>query len=179
MSEMVKGAGIVPNGSPTTSEERTWAALAHASTLFTMLIALPTGGLGGLLFVFAPYVIYVAFKDKSRYVAFHAAQAFALQLAGTLGLFLLILLGAVVAGVAIAVTVILSFILIGLVLIPIDILLVVILALVVVVAPFVLAGFSIVATIECLNGNQYRYPYVGRWVEDWLARQEVEPAPLG
>ena len=176
MSEIVEGTGVV---SQTTSEERTWAALAHASTLFTMLIALPTGGLGGLLFVFAPYVIYVAFKDKSRYVGFHAAQAFALQLAGTLGLFLVILAGALVITVAVTVTVILSFILIGLVLIPVDILLGVILALVMVAAPFVLGGFSIVAVIESLNGNQYRYPYVGRWVEDWLARNETEMSPLG
>ncbi len=162
----------------TTSEERTWAALAHISTVLTILVALGTAGIGGLLFVFLPLIVYLMYKDKSSYVAYHAAQAFALQVLAAIGFFGAIL--AVVFALVIVWVIIglLSVILIGLILIPVGVLLTVVLVLALVAAPFVVMGFSIAATAQTASGINYRYPYVGQWVADWLARSMDEAPPM-
>ena len=54
------------------SDERTWALLAHLS----ILINLFTGVLGPV----AALVIYLVYKDRSRYVAYQAMQSFIFQL---------------------------------------------------------------------------------------------------
>ena len=56
------------------SEERTWAMLAHLS----VLINLVTGALGPI----AALLIYLVYKDRSRYVAFQSLQSLLLQLIG-------------------------------------------------------------------------------------------------
>ncbi len=164
-------------GAGVTSEERTWAALAHASTLVTLLLALGTAGIGGLLFVFVPLAIYLIYKDKSEYIAFHAAQAFALQMLASVGFFVAIIAAVVVVVIAWVVTGLLSIILIGLVLIPVALLLTLALALALVVLPFVLGGFSLVATIQAGGGEEYRYPYLGQWIAAWLARSQAPARP--
>ncbi len=174
VNEMEMVAGAQP---ATTSEERTWAALAHASSLLTLLLALGTAGIGGLLMVFAPLVVYLIYKDRSRFVAFHAAQAFALQIIASVGFFMAIIVALVVIVLAWVITGLLSAILIGLILIPVALLLTLALVLALVAAPFVLGGFSLVAAIQTASGDDYYYPYVGRWVADWLARSRAEEAP--
>ena len=52
----------------TPSEERTWSMVSHLSILANLV----TGFLGPVI----PLVIYLAFKDRSRYVAFQSMQAF-------------------------------------------------------------------------------------------------------
>jgi uncharacterized Tic20 family protein len=163
--------------SETTSEERTWAALAHASTLLTMLVSLSTLGIGGLLFVFVPFAIYLVYKDKSSYVAYHAAQAFALQIIGTVGLFVAVLVGTIALVLVWVISGVLSVILIGLLLIPIALVRTVVFALLIVAAPFVIGGFSIAATIEAGGGRNYRYPYVGDWVSNWASRNSSPSTP--
>ncbi len=177
MSEIRVREGSAGLVSPTTSEERTWAALAHASTLLTLLFGLPTAGLSGVLLVFVPLMIYLAYRDKSRFVASHAAQAFGLQVVGTVGYFVALLAGILVIGVAWLVTLILSFILIGFILIPVATLITIIVPFIWIALPFVLGGFAVVATIETASGRDYHYPYVGRWVDDWLERQEAASTP--
>lgn len=167
-----------PNVIPTTTpDERTMAALAHASTLFTLLVGLPTLGLGGVLFVFVPFLIYLSYRDRSRFVAFHAAQAFALQVVVTVGFFVSILIGALVIAIVWVITGLLTVILIGLILIPVAILVTLAIVIVWIAAPFVMGGFSLVGTVETANGRDYRYPYIGPWVEDWLRRHESEAVP--
>ncbi len=161
----------------TTSEERTWAALAHLSTVVTMLISFATAGVGGLLFVFVPFVIYLMYKDRSEYVAYHAAQAFAIQIIGTLGYFLLIIVGSLALALIWVIIGLLSAILIGIILIPVGVLVTLLFVLVLLLGPIVLIGFSIAATIGVANGGHFRYPYLGRWVGDWLARSEAEAVP--
>lgn len=161
----------------TTSEERTWAMLAHLSTIVTLLLAFPTGGLGGLLLVFVPLGIYIAYKDKSRYVASQAAQAFALQIVATVGFFVAILVGVILMVVVWVITGLLTAVLIGVILIPVALLLTLAIVLIWLVLPFVVGGLSVVAAIETGNGRDYCYPYLGRWVSDWLAQQQEEPNP--
>src|SRR5262245_2287069 len=56
------------------ADERVWAMLAHLSTLLNLV----TGFLGPV----AALVIYLAYKDRSRYVAYQAFQSFVFQLIG-------------------------------------------------------------------------------------------------
>jgi len=67
-----------------TAEERNWGALAHAIPLGLNLIT----GLGWV----ASLIIYFAYKDKSRFVAHHAAQSLAMA-----ALFFLLAIGGTIA----------------------------------------------------------------------------------
>jgi len=177
MSERKVQEGAPRASIVTTSEERTWAALAHASTVLTLIVGLPTAGLSGIILVFIPLLIYLAYRDKSRFVAFHAAQAFAAQIAATVGFFVAILAGALVIVVLGVVSAILIIILIGILLMVVTFFVALVIGMIWAAYPFVFGGFSIVAAIETANGRDYHYPYVGRWVEDWLAEHEQSPAP--
>lgn len=161
----------------TTSEERTVAALAHASSLLTLAISVVSLGLGGVLFAFIPFLIYLSYKDRSRFVTYHAAQAFALQVVGTVGLFLSVIVGLLLIVIVWVITGVLSAILIGVILIPVATLVTVAVVVIWFCAPFVGMAFSLVGTVETLNGRDYHYPYLGPWVEDWLARHEAESVP--
>lgn len=177
MSEVRAQREVVAVKPETTPEERTWAAIAHLSAIATVLIAFPTGGLGGLLLVFVPFVIYLVYKDKSRYVADQAAQAFALQIVATVGYFAAILVGVILMVVVWLITGLLSVILIGLILIPVAVLLTLAIVLIWLALPFVVGGLSVMAAIKTGDGEKYRYPYIGQWVADWLARYETGSAP--
>ena len=59
---------------PVSIDERTWAMLAHLRTLVGYVF-----WIGAYL---DPLVIYLVYKDKSSFVAFHALQSLVFQLAG-------------------------------------------------------------------------------------------------
>ena len=56
-----------------TSDERLWAMLAHLSALLGYVVLLGQ--------YIAPLVIYLVYRERSRFVAFHALQALYFQLA--------------------------------------------------------------------------------------------------
>jgi len=56
-----------------TADERLWAMLAHLFALLGYLVLLGQ--------YIAPLVIYLVYRDRSRFVAFHALQALYFQLA--------------------------------------------------------------------------------------------------
>ena len=85
------------------ADERTWAMLAHLSVLLNLV----TGFLG----VGAALLIYFIYKDRSRYVAYQAMQAFLFQLVFWAG-------GGLLIGAMWAIVGALSAILIGILLIP-------------------------------------------------------------
>lgn len=163
-----------------TSEERTWAAIAHLSSVLTLSVSFFTAGIGAIPLVFIPLVIYISFRDKSRFVAYHAAQAVALQTVGTVGYLAGLIVGtvvlALVATVVTAIGAILTIILIGLVVLAVAAVLWVIVGLFPVIwyalVPLGLGVLSMIAGVETLNGRNYQYPYLGSWVADWLARYE-------
>ena len=151
--------------SPVHPNERKWAALAHASTLLTALVALFSAGAGVLFTMFVPLLIYFAFRNRSQYVAFHALQAFTIQLVGTVGFMVLLVGGAIVWGALLVLSLLLILLLVGFILTPI----VLVLALIYFVASFALPVamviYSVIAAVETWNGRDYRYPYITRWVE--------------
>ena len=123
------------------NDERLWAALAHASFLLNFMT--------GLLGVAAPLVIYLVYKDRSRYVAFQSMQAFIFQLIGWVG-------AGIVIGAAWAMSGVLAAFIIGILCIPFAILISLI--------PLGAAIYAVVGAIQCYNGKDFRYWLVANWV---------------
>jgi uncharacterized Tic20 family protein len=130
-----------------TSEEHTWAMLAHLSILLNLI----TGFLG----VLAALVIYLAFKDRSKYVAYQSMQSFVFQLIFWFGAGLL-------AGVVWTVTLVSSVILIGLICIP--------LACLISIIPFAALIYGVVGAVQANTGEDFKYWLVGDWVRGELTR---------
>jgi hypothetical protein len=148
----VVGPAPTPGGAPaalTSGDERTWAMLAH----WTILLNLVTGFLGPV----AALIVYFMYRDRSRYVAYHAMQSFVFQLITWYG-------GGLVVGAIWAVTGVLSIVLVGLLLIPV--------ACVVsmVVGLFPVGGliYGAWAGLEVSQGKDFKYWLVGDWVRGTL-----------
>jgi uncharacterized Tic20 family protein len=128
------------------SEEHTWAMLAHLSILLNLV--------SGFLGIIAALLIYLAYKNRSKYVAYQSMQAFVFQLVWWVG-------GGLLTGLVWATTGVLSLVLVGLVLIP--------LACVVSLIPLAALVYGIVGAVECNNGHDFRYWLIGDWVRGELA----------
>ncbi len=131
------------------SEERTWAMLAHLSILLNMV----TGFLG----MVAAIIIYFVYKDRSRFVAYHAMQSFIFQAITWLGVGL-------VASTLIAFGSALAFLII-----PLLCLFTGLLLLLLIPASLV---YGIIGGVKVNNGEDFRYWQVGDWV-----RNILEPKP--
>lgn len=123
-------------------EERTWAMLAHLSVLLNLV--------SGFLGIIVALVIYAMYRERSRYVAFQAFQAFLFQLIFWGG-------GTLLVAVTWLITGLLSAILIGLLLIPIACLLSLL--------PLGAVGYGIMAGLKANQGEDFRYWLVGDWAE--------------
>ena len=126
------------------ADERTWAMLAHLSVLLNLV----TGFLG----VGVALLIYFIYKERSRYVAYQAMQAFLFQLIFWAG-------GGLLIGAMWAVVGALSAILIGILLIPFA----VVLTLLFLVMPVVALVYGVIGSIQCSNGEDFRYWLIGDW----------------
>ena len=133
------------------SEDRTWSMLAHLSVLLNLV----TGILGPV----TAFIIYLVYKDRSKYIAYQSMQSFVQQLVCWVGA------GLVIAGMWI-VTALLSIILVGLVCIPFSLILSLILA----ALPLVSLVYGVVGAVETSQGKDFRYLWVGDWV-----RSIIEP----
>ncbi|MDX9991716.1 MAG: DUF4870 domain-containing protein [Anaerolineales bacterium] len=128
------------------SEERTWAMLAHLSVVVNLF----TGFFGPI----AALVIYLLFRDRSRYVAYHSLQSFMNQLIWWVG-------GGAIIGLAWAITGILSIFLIGIFLIPF--------ACLFSFMPIVSVIQGVIGAVRASQGQDYKYWLVGDWVRGTLA----------
>jgi len=150
-----------------TLEDRRLAILAHGSILLTFLIAVTTGGIGTLVGVLVPFFIWLIYRDRSPYVAFHALQATLYQI-GLISLFLAVaLMAAIILAVAWVITALLSALIVGLILVPVAILLTVIAALVLATFPLAGLAYGLAAAWEVYNSDHFRY----QWVADWLEQR--------
>jgi len=129
------------------SDERTWAMLAHLSVLLNLV----TGFLG----IIAALVIYLVYKNRSRYVAYQSMQAFVFQLIWWFG-------GGILAGLTWMITGISSMLLIGLLCIP--------LACVISLLPLAAMVYGVIGAIRCNNGQDFKYWLIGDWVRGELTR---------
>lgn len=126
-------------------EERTWAMLAHLSVLLNLI-----SGFGGPL---AALIIYLVFRDRSRYVAYQSLQALVFQLIWWAG-------GGVLAGIAWTISGALSVVLIGLLLMP--------LACLVSLLPVGALIYGIIGAIQTNQGQDFRYWLIGDWLRSTL-----------
>ena len=148
--------------SSVSDNERKWAALAHGSTLLTALTLIFTAGVGTLITMFVPLLIYFSFRKRSEYVAFQALQAFTAQLIGTIGwlaLFVVATIAAVVLTVVFAITIV------GIPLIILVWLAWILLVVASLLMPVGMVIYSVIALVETRSGHNYRMPRVARWVE--------------
>lgn len=137
----IPSTNIVPPAPLSPADERTWSMLAHLSTLLNLM----TGFLGPV----AALIIYMVYKDRSRYVAYQSLQALLMQLIGWLG-------GGIVAGVFWALTGVLSAVIIGICLIPF--------AIIISLVPLAALIYGIVGAVKCNQGQDFRYWLIGDWV---------------
>ncbi len=123
------------------SEERTWAMLAHLSILLNLA--------SGFLGIIAALVIYLVYKDRSRYVAYQSMQSFIFQLITWAG-------GGVLIAIAWVLSGILSAILIGFLCMPAACLLSFL--------PLGAVVYGVIGGLQCNQGQDFRYWLVGDWV---------------
>lgn len=114
------------------SDDRTWAALAHATVLLSVLS-------GGLLGPIAAFLIWLLKQDKSPYVRRQAMQSLVFQL--------VVIVLSWVMWLAIA---LLSVVLVGLCCIPIGL-----------VATLLPVLYGCFAAYECSQGREFSYWLVG------------------
>lgn len=152
-----------------TDDEKLWASVAHGSVWVTLIGGLISAGTIVPLSIFIPLVIYFMFRQKSDYVAFHALQAFVLQLIGTIGAFLLLAIGGVVWGIGMVIALLAVVILVGFILVPFWGVIGVVLLSAIIILPIAMIFFGTYAAIETNNGRDYRYPFIARWVDRQLA----------
>jgi len=126
-------------------DERTWGMLAHLSTLLNLVT-----GFGGPI---AALLIYLVYKDRSRFVAYHALQAMVFQLIWWFG-------GGVLIGAVWAIVGALSAILVGIVLIPVALCLTPVFLLL----PLGALVYGIIGAVQVSQGQDFKYWLVGDWV---------------
>ena len=123
------------------SDERTWAMLAHLSTLANLV----TGVFGPVIAL----VIYLMYKDRSRYVAYQSLQSFVFQLIAWVG-------GGFIVAAAWTVTGVLSALIVGILCIPI--------ACVITLLPLGAIVYGVIGGLQCSQGQDFKYWLIGDWV---------------
>lgn len=126
-------------------EERQWAMIAHLGVLANLV----SGFLGPVV----PLVIYMVYKERSRYVAYQALQGLIFQLIWWVG-------GGILAGVMWTISGVLSAVVIGVLCMP--------LACIFSAMPLVALGYGIYGGIQCSQGQDFKYWMVGDWVRSTL-----------
>lgn len=127
------------------SDERQFAMFAHLGVLLNLV----TGLLGPVV----PLVLYMVYKDRSRYVAYQSLQALIFQLVWWVG-------GSVLAGVTWTIGGVFSFAFIGLLCFPF--------ACLFSLMPLVALGYGIYGGIQTSQGQDFKYWLVGDWVRSTL-----------
>jgi uncharacterized membrane protein len=121
---------------------------AHLSILVNLV--------SGFLGLIAALVIYLIYRDRSRYVAYHSLQSLFFQLVFWAG-------AGALAALAWVLTGLLSVVLVGLLCIPI--------ALVISLIPVAALVYGIVGAIQTSQGEDFQYWLVGDWVRPTLIEE--------
>ncbi|KXK16875.1 MAG: hypothetical protein UZ15_CFX003002604 [Chloroflexi bacterium OLB15] len=159
-----------------TQDERMWAAVAHASIWVTLIGGAISGGMVSVVSLFIPLVIYFAFRQKSDFVAFHALQAFMLQLVATVGVIALVVIGGILWGLGLVLAALSLLVLIGVILLPVWLIVGVAFFVACTALPFVAGVLGAIGAIEVYNGRDYQYPYIARMIDRQLSHSYVRTA---
>ena len=166
MQETAVQNGVEGEAMRPPTDEWTAAALAHASILLTVILS-AAGGIGVFIGPVIPLVMYFGYKDRSRFVAFHAMQAFVYQLASVAAYIALVAALAVWLTLTWVAVVLLSFALLGLLLIPFALLFTLLVVFILACIPFVWIGYGLYASYQVYQGRNLHYWLIG----DWLAKE--------
>ena len=159
---------MLENYSPT-QLERNWALLAHLTALLTLFVGLSAGGLGAVTALLVPLALYLYFRERSPYVAFHALQATAFQAFAGIAFVILAAFAAVIIGGAWVIAIALSFVLVGLLLLPMALIITLILTVGVLALPVAAIVYALRGAYQVYQGLLFEYPWVGA-----LARRTME-----
>ncbi len=147
--EALKPIVPIPPQSMGAGDERTWGMLAHISVLLNLV----TGFAGPI----AAFIIYLAYKDRSRFVAYHALQSAIFQMIWWYG-------GGILIGVMWSLVGILSALVVGLVLIPFALLGTFLFGLL----PLGAVVYGVIGSIQVSQGQDFKYWLIGDWVRGTL-----------
>ncbi len=151
-------------GSAPPQSDRNWAMLAHLTALLTALAGMTTGGVGAVVALLVPLGMYVYFRERSAYVAFHALQATVFQ--ALIGVAIVVI--ATAAGVALAaawvVTGLLSVVLVGLLLVPAALGLTFVAVIVLLALPVIGLVYPLRGAYLTYSGQPFEYPWAGEVV---------------
>jgi len=126
-------------------DERTWGMLSHLSVLLNLVT-----GFGGPI---AALIIYLIYKERSRFVAYHALQSLVFQLIWWVG-------AGAVAGISWAISGALTAVFIGVLCMP--------LACIFSLLPLGSLVYGIVGAVQTSQGQDFKYWLVGDWVRGTL-----------
>lgn len=146
------------------ADEWTAAALAHASILLTLILGV-AGGIGALVGPAIALAMYFGYREKSRFVAFHALQSFAYQVTGVLLYAVFAAVLAVWVTIAWTVSGVLSAVLVGLLMMPFALLMTLLMVLLLVGAPLAWLGYGLYASYQVYQGRNFYYRWIGEWIE--------------
>jgi uncharacterized Tic20 family protein len=161
-----------------TISERNWAMLAHLSALATVLAGFYTGGVGAVFALLLPLGMYIYFRERAPYAAFHALQATVFQALGAMAF----VVGVVVVLLALillwAVTIGLSLALVGVLLLPFTFGLTLVAALGLIGLPAAGLAYVLRGAYAAHQGERFEYPLVGKIVARTMAAPErlAQPA---
>ncbi|UCE00364.1 MAG: DUF4870 domain-containing protein [Chloroflexota bacterium] len=127
------------------SNEQNWAMISHLSILLNLF----TGFLGPVV----AFIIYLVYRDRSRYIAYQSLQSTVFQLVTWIGVGLLI-------GAMWLLNLLLTIVLVGIFCFPFTILGTIFLLIV----PLASLVYGIYAAVQCSQGDDFRYWLVGDWV---------------
>lgn len=126
-------------------DERTWGMLAHLSVLLNLVT-----GFGGPI---AALIIYLVYKDRSRFVAYHAMQALVFQAIWWIA-------GSTLAGIAWALSSVLAAVVIGFLCMPV--------ACIFSLLPLGALIYGIIGGVQVSQGQDFKYWLVGDWMRGTL-----------
>jgi uncharacterized Tic20 family protein len=165
VQEVIEGEMAVEDV-PEQAPENEWtvAALAHATVLLTLVLGV-AGGIGALIGPAVALTIYLGYREKSRFAAFHALQSFAYQVAGVL--LYLVFTAVMVVWIVIAwvMTGLLSAVVVGFLMMPFALLMTLLVVLLLICIPIIWLGYGLYASYQVYQGRDFRYRWIGEWVE--------------
>lgn len=110
-------------------------------------------------------MIYLSYRERSRFVAFHALQALVYQGAGVLIYLASVIVLALIVTVVWTITGLLSAVAIGFLFWPLALLVTVLMVLVLLLAPLAWVAYGLYTAYRVYQGEGVRYWLLGDWVE--------------
>jgi uncharacterized Tic20 family protein len=151
------------------AQPRFWGTLAHvlSPVMFLVTIFLDQAFVLMIAIMVVTGSIYFYYRQKPehRSIARQARQALAAQLMGTFGWLALIIAGTLVWVLLLLVSLLLIIVLVGLILTPLVAVAYPIFLVTSIALPLGVAVFGILGAWETWHGRDFRYPYLGAWLD--------------